>query len=82
MKKTNMTGKTCVGELRLSALDVGFSLRVQRTPVEIPSDCRSCGYDDADGHTWLVEGTPEEIRAELRRVGYKVLDSERINDVE
>lgn len=79
---TNMTGKTCVGELRLSSLDVGFSLRDQRTPVEIPDDCRSCGYDDADGRTWLIEGTPEEIREELRRAGYKVLDSERINRLE
>ena len=69
---TNMTGKTCVGELRLSAIDVGFSLRDQCTPVEIPDDCRSCGYDDADGHTWLIEGTPEEIREALVKAGYAV----------
>ena len=69
---TDMTGKTCVGELRLSALDVGFSLRDQRTPVEIPGDCHSCGYDDADGHTWLIEGTPEEIREALVKAGYAV----------
>lgn len=70
MKKTNMAGKTCVGEFRLSALDVGFSLRTQGIPVKIPDDCRSCGYDDADGHTWLVEGTPEEIREALTNAGY------------
>ena len=69
---TNMTGKTCVGELRLSALDVGFSLRDQCAPVEIPHDCRSCGYDDADGHAWLIEGTPEEIREALVKAGYAV----------
>ena len=82
MKKTNMTGLTFVGELRLSALDVGTSLWAQGIPVEIPDGCRSCGYDDADGHTWLIEGTAEEIRAELRRAGHKVLDRERINRLE
>ena len=69
---TDMTGKTCVGELRLSALDVGFSLRTQGIPVEIPNDCRSCGYDDADGHTWLIEGTQDEIRETLTKAGYAV----------
>ena len=69
---TDMTGKTCVGELRLSSLDVGFSLRVQGIPVEIPDECRSCGYDDADGRTWLIEGTPDEIRETLTKAGYAV----------
>ena len=78
---TDMTGKTCVGELRLSALDVGFDLRLHGYEVDVPNDCTSAGYDE-NGVTWLIEGTPEEIRAELRRVGYKALDSERINDVE
>ena len=81
MKKTNMTGKTCVGELRLSALDVGFDLRLHGYEVDVPNDCTSAGYDE-DGVTWLIEGTADEIRAELRRAGYKVLDSERINRLE
>lgn len=69
---TDMTGKTCVGELRLSALDVGASLLAQGIPVEIPDECRSCGYDDADGRTWLIEGTPDEIRETLTKAGYAV----------
>ena len=28
--------------------------------------------DDADGHTWLIEGTPEEIREALAKAGYAV----------
>ena len=76
-----MTGKTCVGELRLSALDVGFDLRLHDIAVNVPDDCTSAGYD-VDGVTWLIEGTAEEIREELKRAGYKVLDSERTNDVE
>lgn len=72
MITTDMTGKTCVGELRLSALDVGFDLRLHCIPIEIPDGCVSVGYDDADGHTWLVEGTPDEIRETLTKAGYAV----------
>ena len=68
---TDMTGKTCVGELRLSALDVGFDLRLHGYEVDVPNDCTSAGYD-ADGRTWLVEGTPEEIRETLTKAGYAV----------
>lgn len=74
MKKTDMTGNPCGWELWLSALDVGFSLRDQCAPVEIPDDCHSCWYDDADGHTWLIEGTPEEIREALVDAGYAVAE--------
>lgn len=81
MKKTNMTGKTCVGDIRLSSLDVGHDLRRHCIPIEIPDDCVSAGYDE-NGVTWLIEGTADEIREELRRAGYKVLDSERINGLE
>ena len=45
---------------------------MRRKLWEIPDGCRSCGYDDADGHTWLVEGTPEEIREALVKAGYAV----------
>ena len=72
MKKTSMRGQTCVGDIRLSSLDVGYDLRLHCIPIEIPHDCRSCGYDDADGHTWLIEGTPEEIREALVKAGYAV----------
>ena len=81
MKRTNMRGQTCVGDLRLSALDVGFDLRLHGYEVDVPNDCTSAGYD-VDGVTWLIEGTAEEIREELKRAGYKVLDSENSNDVE
>ena len=81
MKKTNMRGQTCVGDLRLSALDAGFDLRLHGYEVDVPNDCTSAGYD-VDGDTWLIEGTAEEIRAELRRAGYKVLDSKNSNRLE
>ena len=81
MNKTNMRGQTCVGGLRLSALDVGFDLRLHGYEVDVPNDCTSAGYD-VNGVTWLIEGTAEEIREELKRAGYKVLDGERISDVE
>ena len=81
MKRTNMRGQTCVGDLRCSALDVGFDLRLHGYKVDVPNDCVSAGYDE-DGVTWLIEGTADEIREELRRAGYKVLDSENGNDVE
>ena len=81
MKKTSMRGQTCVGDIRLSSLDVGYDLRRHGYKVDVPNDCTSAGYD-VDGVTWLIEGTAEEIRAELRRAGYKVLDSENSNDVE
>ena len=74
MKKTSMRGQTCVGDIRLSSLDVGYDLRRHCIPIEIPDDCVSVGYDDADGHTWLVEGTPEEIREALVNAGYAVAE--------
>jgi len=75
MKKTSMRGQTCVGDIRLSSLDVGHDLRLHCIPIEIPDDCVSVGYDDRDGHTWLIEGTAEEIREELRKNGYEILDT-------
>ena len=82
MKKTQMRGQTCVGDLRCSSLDAGVDLRLHGYEIDVPEDCQSCGYDDRDGDTWLIEGTADEIRAELRRAGYKVLDSKNSNDVE
>ena len=40
MKKTSMRGQTCVGDIRLSSLDVGYDLRLHCIPIEIPHDCR------------------------------------------
>ena len=74
MKKTSMRGQTCVGDIRLSSLDVGYDLRLHCIPIEIPDDCVSVGYDDRDGHTWLIEGTPEEIREALVNAGYAVAE--------
>lgn len=71
MKRTNMRGQTCVGDLRLSALDVGFDLRRHGYEVDVPNDCTSAGYDE-NGVTWLIEGTPDEIRETLTKAGYAV----------
>lgn len=71
MKCTRMTGKTCVGDLRLSPLDVGFDLRVQSMAIEIPEQFASVGLD-IDGDTYLLEGTREEMIAAIREAGYLI----------
>jgi len=73
MRETDMTGETCVGELRLSSLDVGFDLRLGGGTVEIPDKFRSVGIN-RDGRVWLIEGTREEMIAAIRAAGYRVTE--------
>jgi hypothetical protein len=72
MTKTKMTGETCVGDVRLTPLDVGFDLRVQGVAVTIPEwEFASVGIEQ-DGETYLVEGTREEMIAAIKAAGYTI----------
>lgn len=73
MKRTKTTGQTCVGDVRLTPLDVGFDVRLQGMPVEVPSDAVSVGFEKG-GETYLVEGTRDEIVRELVAAGYTVAE--------
>jgi hypothetical protein len=74
MKLTKCTGGTCIGDLRLCPIDVGFDLRLHDYEVLVPEDAKSAGFD-RDGESWLVEGTHAEIVRELKRAGYKIAKS-------
>lgn len=71
MIKEKRTGQTCVGEVRLAPLDVGFDIRDSCTPIFMPDNFSSVGYEDK-GDIWYIEGTKEEMVEELRRAGYKI----------
>jgi hypothetical protein len=70
MRKTDMTGRTCVGELRLSCLDVGFDLRGSGT-VQVPEQFSSAGIE-RDGRVWLIKGTRAEMISAIRAAGYRI----------
>ncbi len=71
MKRTCMTGHTCVGDLRLCALDVGFDLRAIGTAIKLPAEFSSVGLDD-EGETYLIEGSRDEMVAAILRAGYTI----------
>lgn len=71
MKKTRTTGQTCVGEVRLTPLDVGFDLRLHGMVIELPDEFDSVGIEQ-DGETYLVEGTREEMIKAIKAAGYTV----------
>jgi hypothetical protein len=66
-----MTGKTCVGDLRLTPLDVGFDVRLHDMAVALPAEFASAGID-VKGQTHLIEGTRAEMIAAIIAAGYKV----------
>lgn len=74
MKITKTTGQTCVGDVRLTPLDVGFDLRAMSMLCEVPEDAVSAGFE-RDGETYLVEGTREEIVGQLIDAGYKISEN-------
>lgn len=76
MKKTNYTGRQCVGELRLAKIDVGWDIRLDDVPVILPARFESVGLDK-DGATWLVQGTRDEMIAAIKEAGYRVKDGRR-----
>lgn len=73
MKKTRTTGQTCVGDLRLTPLDVGFDVRLLDMAVDVSGPFDSVGLEE-DGETYLVEGTREEMIAAIRAAGYEVAE--------
>jgi hypothetical protein len=76
MKKTRTTGQTCVGDLRLTPLDVGFDLRLQDMPVRIPENFESVGIEEG-GETYLVEGTRDEMIEAIKAAGYHIWREEK-----
>lgn len=73
MRETICTGQMCVGDLRLSPLDMGHDLRLHDTVVQLPDDFRSVGLD-RDGETVLVEGTRTEMIEAIQAAGYRVIE--------
>ena len=73
MTKTLCTGETCVGDLRLAPLDVGFDLRLHDIAVNLPADFASVGLD-VKGETYLITGTRDEMVAAIKAAGYSVAD--------
>lgn len=73
MKKTNCTGQTCVGDLRLAPLDVGFDVRLHDMQIDLPDDFSSVGLA-IDGETWLIEGTREEMVQAILDAGYLIAE--------
>lgn len=72
MRKTKMTGRACVGDLRLTPIDVGFDLRLLGMEVILPAHFESVGLAGKNGETYLVEGTREEMVATIKKAGYRV----------
>ena len=74
MTRTDVTGQTCVGDLRLAPLDVGFDLRRSGHTVRLPDwEWQSVGLEQ-DGRVWLVAGTIEEMVAAIRAAGYTIAE--------
>ena len=73
--KVTKTSAACVGDLRLSAIDVGFDIRAAGKSVRIPDwEFRSVGLDDRKGNRLLIEGTREELIAAIRAHGYQIAE--------
>jgi len=71
MKKTKTTGQTCIGDLRLSPIDIGFDPRITGHPIQIPEHFASVGIE-VDGDTYIIEGTRDEMIREMVGAGYKI----------
>ena len=71
MKITVCSGRTCLGDLRLTPLDVGYDLRTIGTAINLPAEFGSVGLE-RDGEIILIEGTRAEMIAEIRDAGYKI----------
>lgn len=74
MNKVNVTGQTCVGDLRLSSLDIGFDLRLQDMAIQLPESFSSVGLD-INGKTYLITGTRDEMVSAIVQAGYRIEES-------
>ena len=74
MKRTKTTGQTCIGEIRLCPIDVGFDLRTVGNAITLPAVFSSVGIEEG-GDTWLIEGTRPEMIEAIRAAGYAVVDA-------
>jgi hypothetical protein len=69
------TGSTCIGDWRLTALDVGMDLRAAGIAAAAPDHpCRSVGVD-IDGRQFEVTGTLETLIAVARAAGYTIINA-------
>jgi len=80
LKATKVTGSTCVGELRLSPIDLGYDLRLHpEQPIELPDHFESVGLAVGDD-VYLLEGPRDQLIAAIKAAGY-VVANKRAGDV-
>lgn len=68
------TGATCLGDWRLTPLDVGFDLRAVGLAAAAPADddrCQSVGVD-IDGEQYEFTGPRAQLIAVARAAGYTI----------
>lgn len=68
------------GTISLTALDVGFDLKVHGVPVVLPPDVTAVRYE-VGGRTATVRGPRQRIVAALRRAGYRIAPSPGAGEV-
>ena len=67
------TGDTCVGDLRLSPLDIGFDIRIHGIEVRLPKQFDSVGFEE-NGKIYLITGSRHEMIKAIKKAGYKIYD--------
>lgn len=72
MQKTVVTGQTCIGDLRLATVDIGFDIRASGFRVQLPEKFHSVGLD-IGSEVCLVTGTREEMVQTILDAGYKLV---------
>jgi len=68
-------GKTCVGDIRLCSLDMGFDPREIGQHIQLPEniDGKTTGFESRDRHTqYLATGERAAVLTLLRQHGYDV----------
>lgn len=71
LKKTKVTRRPCVGDLRLTPLDIGFDVRLHDMAIALPDTFTSVGLD-IGGDTYLIEGPRDAMITEIRAAGYRI----------
>jgi hypothetical protein len=67
------SGSTCVGDIRLCSIDVGFDARTSEFTIILPSEIEDLwvGYDRGEKR-FIVQGTRDEVVQELTLSGYRI----------